>query len=349
LTTIAKVLPAAIAAFLAAAMAWSPVSAAPQPAAPAPATTAPATAAPGTAMPTIPAPGTSAPDTGDAASLVPPNPYPTTQFAPGAKTASVSDGDLTATITMTRRPDIDPDVDVPILTITVAGKPVLEATGIGSDTDEPAAVASIAEMDPTNHHKEVYFSSFSGGCCSSVIVAEEVGSQWVTIPIGDFNGDGGYLQDLNGDGLAEIVAVDGNFINRFDCTACSAAPRVIYTVKAGNVIDLTTDPKFLDAHRAWLKVLEANIDPDQQWKSPGFLAGWLAEKIRVGEGADGWQALNTHWDAAHDAGEPSCPNGDDPDQCDAKDVKTLKFPERLRLFLQAAGYKFQGASDQRNP
>ena len=78
-------------------------------------------------MPTIPAPGTSAPDTGDAASLVPPNPYPTTQFAPGAKTASVSDGDLTATITMTRRPDIDPDVDVPILTITVAGKPVLEA------------------------------------------------------------------------------------------------------------------------------------------------------------------------------------------------------------------------------
>ena len=71
---------------------------------------------------------------------MPPNPYPTTQFAPGAKTASVSDGDLTATITMTRRPDIDPDVDVPILTITVAGKPVLEATGICSDTDEPAAV-----------------------------------------------------------------------------------------------------------------------------------------------------------------------------------------------------------------
>jgi hypothetical protein len=241
---------------------------------------------------------------------------------------------------MAHRPDIDPDVDVPVLTVTVAGKQVIAVPGIGSVTDDPAAVASIAEMDPTNHHKEVYFSSFSGGCCSSVIIAEEVGDQWVSIPIGDFEGDGGYLQDLDGDGLAEIVAVDGNFINRFDCTACSAAPRVIYSVKAGDVVDLTTQPKFLAAHRAWLQVLESNIDADQQWKSPGFLAGWLAEKIRVGEGADAWQALNAHWDVAHDAGEPSCPNGDDPGQCDASVRKTMKFPERLRLFLQASGYKF---------
>ncbi len=153
------------------------------------------------------------------------------------------------------------------------------------------------------------------------------------------NGDGGYLQDLNGDGTAEIATVDINFINRFDCTACSAAPRVIYTVKAGEVIDLTTDTRFLGAHREWLKEIEASVDPADRWTSPGFLAGWLGEKIRLGEGAAGWQD-NTHWDAAHDPGDQVCPNGDDPDQCDKKDVKTLKFPERLRLFLESSGYKF---------
>lgn len=325
MTTIGKALPAAIAAFLTVAVVWSAASAAtvPPPAPrPAPATTAAPPAAP------------------DSEEAPPPNPFPTTQFAPGARSASVTDGDLAATITMTRIPSVDPDIDVPVLTVTVAGKQVLEATGVESDTNDPAAVASIAEMDPTNRHKEVYFSSFSGGCCSSVIVAEEVGNAWVTIPIGDFEGDGGYLQDLDGDGVAEIVTVDGSFINRFDCTACSATPRTIYTIKGGAVIDLTNEPRFLAAHRAWLKVLEDNIDPDQQWKSPGFLAGWLAEKIRVGEGADAWQAINAHWDSAHDDGEPVCPNGDDPDQCAEKDRKVMKFPERLRLFLQSSGYKF---------
>jgi hypothetical protein len=100
--------------------------------------------------------------------------FPTTQFAPNARTASVSDGDMTATITMVRRADLDPDADVPLLQVFVGGKKVIEAAGIDSDSDEPAAEASIVEMDASNQHKEVYFSSYSGGCCSTVIVAEEV-------------------------------------------------------------------------------------------------------------------------------------------------------------------------------
>jgi hypothetical protein len=106
------------------------------------------------------------------------------------------------------------------------------------------------------------------------------------------------------------------------------------------VIDLTTDTRFLGAHRAWLKELEDSIEPDARWSSPGFLAGWLGEKIRLGEGADAWQQINAHWDFKKDEGEEVCPNGDDPDSCDKKDRKVLKFPERLRLFLNANGYKF---------
>jgi hypothetical protein len=205
---------------------------------------------------------------------------------------------------------------------------------------QPAAEASIVQMDPDNPLPEVYFSSYSGGCCTTVIIAEQVGQQWVTVPVGDFDGDGGYLQDLDGDGLAEIATVDINFINRFDCTACSAAPRVIYTVRDGKVVDLTSDTRFLAAHRAWLKELEDSIEPDARWKSPGFLAGWLGEKIRLGEGGDAWQQINAHWDFTHDEGEEACPDGDDPDNCAAKDRKVMKFPERLRLFLNANGYKF---------
>ena len=319
---LAKELPVAAVALLLAATAFAAPPAGTQPTAQPPASAA------------TPGATTAPPDAGEKP------PFPTTQFAPGAASASVSDGDITATITMTPRPDIDPDADVPILDVFVGGNKVLEAPGIESDSGEPDAEASIAEMDSSNRHKEVYFSSYSGGCCSTVIVAEEVGDHWVSIPIGDFDGDGGYLQDLDGDGVAEIATVDINFINRFDCTACSAAPREIYTVRGGEVVDLTTETRFLAAHRAWLKEIEDSIDPAQHWKSPGFLAGWLGEKIRLGEGAAAWQAINAHWDFTNDPGDEVCPNGDDPDQCDKKDLKVLKFPERLRLFLDGAGYKF---------
>jgi hypothetical protein len=266
--------------------------------------------------------------------------FPTTEFVEGATTATVSAGDVTATISMVRRPDIDPEADVPVLDVMVSGVKVLEAPGIDSVSDGPAAEASIAEMDPDNAQAEVYFSSYSGGCCSTVIIAEQIGDKWVSVPVGDFDGDGNYLQDLDGDGLAEIATVDINFINRFDCTACSAAPRVIYTVRDGKVIDLTTDTRFLGAHRAWLKEIEDSIEPEERWKSPGFIAGWLGEKIRLGEGAEAWQEINSHWDFTIDEGEEVCPNGDDPDLCARKERKVLKFPERLRLFLASAGYKF---------
>ncbi|HVY19340.1 MAG TPA: hypothetical protein VHA70_04570 [Bauldia sp.] len=264
--------------------------------------------------------------------------YPTAQFADDdAKTATVTAGGVTATIDLVARPDLDPDNDTPMLTVTVGGKQVLQAPGVAGEIDDPPAEASIAEMDKSNALPEVYFVS---GCCNTVIVAEQVGDTWETIPIGDFGDNTATLEDLDGDGLAEIATVDINFINRFDCTACSAAPRVIYSVRNGDVVDLTNDPRFLPAHRAWLKELEDSIEPAAKWTSPGFLAGWLGEKIRVGEGADAWQQINAHWDAAKDEGEEVCPNGDDPDTCDKKDRKVLKFPERLRLFLNASGYKF---------
>jgi len=292
-----------------------------------------------TTAPTPTLPAAQAPPADDASSNPAPPAYPTTQFASAdATSATVTSGGVTATITMEQLPDSDPDNPTPVLHVTVGGAEVLRAVGVAGEPDDPDPEASIAEMDATNALPEVYFVS---GCCNTVIVAEQTaGGAWQAVPIGDFGDLGATLEDLDGDGVAEIAAVDINFITRFDCTACSTAPRTIYTVKNGAVVDETTEPRFLAAHRDWLKQLTDAIQPDAMWTSPGFLAGWMAEKIRVGEGADGWQQLNSHWDLTKDDGEQVCPNGDDPDTCDAKDRKTLKFPERLRLFLTANGYTF---------
>lgn len=268
--------------------------------------------------------------------------YPVTEFAEGAKSAAVTVGNLTAGVSQALRPEIDPNIEVPVLDVMVDGKSVLTVPGVGSGLDFVAAEARIAEIDPNNSFQEVYFSSYSGGahCCNTVVVAEEVGDRWVGVTVGEFDGDGNYLDDVDGDGLAEIVTVDNRFLYTFDCYACSAAPLTMTTVRDGKVIDISAEPRFLPAHRDWLKQIEEGVDPAQRWSSAGFLAGWVAAKIRVGEGPDAWQQLSANWNSAADPGEEVCLTGGDLDACAKKNRAVLSFPERLKLFLEQTGYAF---------
>ena len=94
--------------------------------------------------------------------------FPTTEFEEGAKGAAVTVGDVTAAVSMVMRPKVDPDFEVPVLTVSVGDRKVLEAVGVASGMSFPATEASIAEIDPNNVRPEVYFGSYSGGahCCT---------------------------------------------------------------------------------------------------------------------------------------------------------------------------------------
>ena len=266
--------------------------------------------------------------------------FPTTTFADGATSASVTVGDVTATVRLLRGQTPDPDKDKVWLRVKVKGLPVTEAYGPDAGFDVPEAEASIAEIDPGNQYPEVYFAAYTGGahCCTDVIVAEQQPHGWVTVNVGEFDGGSDYLQDIDHDGLAEIVTVDNRFLYTFDCYACSAAPLVIDTVRNGKVVDVSTDPRYLTAHRDWLAQLNDSVEPSERWTSPGFLAGWVAAKVRVGEGADAWKELKAHWDYAHDQGEETCLTGADIDACPKGELKVMKFPDRLKLFLDRNGY-----------
>jgi len=266
--------------------------------------------------------------------------FPTTVFAEGETNAAVTVGDVTATVSQTLRPDIDPNLAVPILEVAVKGEKVLEVPGVASGMDFVAAEASIAEIDPNNDLPEVYFTSYSGGahCCNMVIVASLVDGAWTSVNVGEFDGDGNYLDDLDDDGVAEIVTVDNRFLYTFDCYACSAAPLTMTTVRHGEVVDISTEPRFLPAHRDWLAEIETHTDDATRWQSRGYLAGWMAAKIRVGEGDEAWRQLSANWNAADDPGEEVCVTGEELEDCPRQSRATLKFPARLKLFLEQTGY-----------
>ena len=266
--------------------------------------------------------------------------FPTTVFEEGAKGASVTVGDVTAAISMVRRPKIDRDYDVPVLTVLVSDRPVIEVVGVASGFDFPDTAASIAEIDPNNVRPEVYFTSFTGGmhCCTQVIVATQVGDKWAAVPVGSFDGDGDFLDDLDRDGTAEIVTVDNRFLYEFDCYACSAAPLQVLTVRRGKLVDASGEIQFLPAHREWLRQMEANVAAEQRWTSRGFLAGWVAAKARVGEGAAALAELDAEWDLAADEGEEVCLTGGAVEDCPRRQRAVLKFPERVKLFMEQNGY-----------
>jgi len=268
--------------------------------------------------------------------------FPTTVFVEGERSAAISAGDLAAGITVERLPEVDPDLDFPVLRVAVKGAEVLRAVGAGSSLDFPAAEASIAEIDPTNDFEEIYFTSYSGGahCCSRVIVATHTAGGWTATEVGEFDGDGGFLEDIDGDGTAEIVTTDDRFLYRFDCYSCSAAPLRVITVRNGTVLELSGDPRFRDAHRRWLEQIEEDIEPGRRWSSPGFLAGWMATRIRLGDGEAAWQELIDHWDFDSDPGSVTCLTGAEADKCPRRSRTVLKFPERLKLFLEQNGYGF---------
>lgn len=266
--------------------------------------------------------------------------FPTTEFEDGASGASVTVGDVTATVSMVSRPKVDPDFDVPLLNVLVGDKPVLEAVGVASGFDFPTAEASIAEIDAANVRPEVYFTSYSGGahCCTLAIVATQSGSKWTAVTVGSFDGDGDFLKDVDGDGIAEIVTVDNRFLYEFDCYACSAAPLQILTVRKGKVVDASAEMQFLPAHREWLTEIEGGIAPAERWTSRGYLAGWVAASARVGKGAEAWQQLDARWDKSSDEGEEVCLTGGEIEDCPRRQRAVLKFPERLKLFLEQNGY-----------
>jgi hypothetical protein len=84
--------------------------------------------------------------------------------------------------------------------------------------------------------------------------------------------------------------------------------------------------------------MEARADADD-WSKGGFLAGWVAQKVLLGEGAEAFaRAQKSH---APGTGAPfeECTINRPVEKCPEKNKKTVSFVEALRKFLEKSGYR----------
>jgi serine protease Do len=234
------------------------------------------------------------------------------------------------------------------------GGNVLQVSGVDADKvsfsfdltkadalDTREASFGIYRVDKDAKFPQIIVTTYTGGahCCTQtwIMTRPHDVRDWQAVDVGQHDGDGFALEDVNGDKTFEMITSDNAFLYSFDSYANSYAP-VVYSQLAGDrLVDLSTTDSIHDELERDLAYIEydAKTDP-ARWNSNGFLAGWVASKIRLGQGEDAWTVMLENFNHKAAGSVQEC----DPDlaECDKQLAETISFPKALAKFLQETGY-----------
>lgn len=258
---------------------------------------------------------------------------------------ALKEGPLSVSVTLTKGGPPDGLLfQSPVVTLSVEGKEVLRVEGSESFPDNPIFLVQIAEMDPGNPYAEVVFSTYTGGahCCSDtrILTSARDGKSWREIQVGQFDGAPLGVRDLDGDGRYEFAMRDNAFLYTYGCYACSTAPYHVLGLDGGKMVDISGDPAFRNRHVESLRHMIESADEGMD--ANGFLAGYVAQKIRLGEGAQAWKLMLKYYDRKSDWGLESCKvKLNDAGECPTDKTITLSFPESLERFFKETGYELK--------
>lgn len=200
----------------------------------------------------------------------------------------------------------------------------------------------IAEIDPTNGYPEIMFSAFTGGahCCALPVFAEELNGKWTTISYPMVDGGPPLIEDIDHDGVAEILVIDQRFLYSFDCYACSWSPLRIDTIRNGKIVDITRSEAGLARNKKHLSDMELEAAKNTElWHQNGFLAGWVAVKALLGQELDAWKKMLALYDRDSNFELFECKLKIANDyECPEDQRIKVSFPVSLEKFLIANNY-----------
>jgi hypothetical protein len=180
---------------------------------------------------------------------------------------------------------------------------------------------------------EVIVSTFSGGahCCTSFNIYSWQKDKFTKTATGNLDGEGGSFVDLNKDGKYEFITYDNSFLYTFSSYAGSYPPTLIYSFEGGKFQDITH--KYPQKMREVLNGMYNSLRESQKNKGEinGILAGYVAQKILLGEYEQAWQFMLKNYDKSSDWGL-------DIYKGDRVVGKYADFPTALRAFLIQQGY-----------
>ena len=202
---------------------------------------------------------------------------------------------------------------------------------------------SVMRLLPVAETPQVVITNFTGGahCCTQTTILTRAprSESWAAITAATLDGDGYWFEDLNGDGGQELLSLDNAFLYAFDSYAGSFAPLKISRLSGGDIEDISEEPAVRSRLIQDLAGMEfsAKLNPEL-WKSNGFLAGWVASKVRLGQGEEAWKKFLANYEKKSDFGPQTCTSGQKIEDCPANNTKPIPIPKALAQFLRDNGY-----------
>ncbi len=203
--------------------------------------------------------------------------------------------------------------------------------------------AGLVKLIAGSDAPQVIVTQSSGGahCCTTTYVLgrEAKAESWTMVKLAPRDGDGFSSEDIDGDGTTELIGIDNNFLYAFDSYAGSLAPIQIFKWRDGKVEDVSKEPAF---HSRLMQDLasmewEAKLRPEMA-KTNGYLAGWVAAKIRLGQGEEAWPIFMRDYERQSSFGPQECTSGQKFEDCPAENLKQIPIPKALAQFLKETGY-----------
>lgn len=209
--------------------------------------------------------------------------------------------------------------------------------------DEPTAIPRadlrIYALDRSTAFPQIVLSYFWNGahCCTMTkIVTMDGSNRPIVVDAQTLDGSGYAFEDLDGDGSVELLSFDNSFNYAFASYAESVAPVKVSKLRAGQLVDVTTERPYRAALQRRLNDIEA-MDKDIR-KSNGYWGGWVAAKAQLGQFTEAWIAMLAAYDRSSDWTMQECVDYTPLEKCPKDKVRNLAFPEALAKHLQREGY-----------
>jgi hypothetical protein len=216
-------------------------------------------------------------------------------------------------------------------------------TNVENEFSTMSPETSLMTLDPALKLPQLVFTRFSGGahCCTNtwIVYKPNGGEAWSLIDAGKTDGGGYSYEDVDGDDGLEMLRVNNAFLYAFDSYAGSLAPIQIFKLRGGKLEDVSTEEIYRPRLMQDLASMEysAKVDPSL-WKSNGFLIGWAAAKMRLGQGQDAWQVVAENARKDSSFGPQECITGQKLDDCPDDKLKYIPILKAMASFLKEEGY-----------
>jgi serine protease Do len=263
---------------------------------------------------------------------------PLTPYSPGHDVEFTS-GSITFKVQMTGNED---KPGATVITGFEQGK-LLFTFSVGEEFSTLDAGAGLIKLDAASEQPQLVVTRNSGGahCCTMTWIATKPkgSAGWTLVTANQLDGGGYAFSDLDNNGAMELLNRDNQFFYAFDSYVDSNAPTRISQLLGTTLVDTTIDPHWSHEKRQDLAQMEfsAKVTPEQ-WTANGFLAGWVAQKIMLGEGEAAWAKMLKSHNTDPDFGPMECSIDKSEADCPDHLLQKVPFERALAKFLRDANY-----------